>query len=396
MVPLKPPIETVQDPNLRTLIGHYHIHWLVTAPRAESRAYNPVAGSSEGDQHRVGLAVESDGFVDCLDAAPGHTRLHSATPQLRPADVVFRRRRVPPPHGVLRHRATGYIGGHVARQLVDDGHEVIALARTPSNADDLHDLGATVVEGDITEKASLREPMAGVDGVFHIAGWCDVGVTDPGERINVDGTRNVLAVMDELDVPKGVYTSTFAVNSDTGGRVVDEEYVYAGPHLTAYDRTKWQAHYEVAAPMVEAGLPEQPPGLPGVAPPLGGRSDASFERRFLENARLEGPLQAGRENGPQLLATVRRENTASSSIALSTRLWSRRSTSRSSLLISQAESLRPRSSLPSPRRSRSKKSLGSWWATNRMWSFSSSTSTVHSGYDSSAVQRPSNTPSNPS
>lgn len=153
--------------------------------------------------------------------------------------------------------ATGFIGGHVARQLLDEGHDVVALARTPSSAGDLEAAGATVVEGDITEKETLQAPMEGVDGVFHIAGWYDVGAEDPslGERINVEGTRNVLEVMDELDVPKGVYTSTLAVNSDTNGVAVDEDYRYAGPHLTAYDRTKWQAHYEVAEPMVEDGLP---------------------------------------------------------------------------------------------------------------------------------------------
>jgi nucleoside-diphosphate-sugar epimerase len=153
--------------------------------------------------------------------------------------------------------ATGFVGGHVARQLLDDGHDVVALARTPSDAGDLEVAGATVVEGDVTERETLRDPMRGVDGVFHVAGWYEVGAADPspGERVNVDGTRNVLAVMDALDVPKGVYTSTLAVNSDTGGDVVDEGYRHAGPHLTAYDRTKWEAHYEVAAPMIERGLP---------------------------------------------------------------------------------------------------------------------------------------------
>ncbi|WP_436935328.1 NAD-dependent epimerase/dehydratase family protein [Halovenus marina] len=153
--------------------------------------------------------------------------------------------------------ATGFIGSHVARQLLNDGHDIVVLARTPASAADLEAAGATVVEGDITKKETLRDPMDGVDGVFHIAGWYDVGVTDPavGERINVEGTRNVFDVMDALDVPKGVYTSTLAVNSDTGGVVVNEDYYYAGSHLTAYDWTKWKAHYEVAEPMVADGLP---------------------------------------------------------------------------------------------------------------------------------------------
>ena len=153
--------------------------------------------------------------------------------------------------------ATGFVGGHVARQLLADGHEVVALARTPSTATDLEAAGARVVEGDITDRESMHESMTGVDGLFHVAGWYDVGADDPtlGERINVEGTRTVLELMAELDVPKGVYTSTLAVNSDTDGQLVDEDYTYVGPHLTEYDRTKWAAHREVAEPMVRDGLP---------------------------------------------------------------------------------------------------------------------------------------------
>src|SRR5256712_10948718 len=99
--------------------------------------------------------------------------------------------------------------------------------------------------------------MAGVDGVFHIAGWYKIGSKDPseGERINVAGTRNVLSAMKELRVPKGVYTSTLAVFSDTHGQLVDETYRHRSPWLTEYDRTKWIAHYEIAEPMIRAGLP---------------------------------------------------------------------------------------------------------------------------------------------
>jgi nucleoside-diphosphate-sugar epimerase len=61
--------------------------------------------------------------------------------------------------------------------------------------------------------------------------------------------------MRELEVPKGVYTSTLAVFGDTQGQVVDETYRYDGPHISEYDRTKWLAHYEVALPLMQAGLP---------------------------------------------------------------------------------------------------------------------------------------------
>jgi len=151
--------------------------------------------------------------------------------------------------------ATGFIGGRVAQQLIGAGHEVIALVRSKSKAQELAQLGVALTEGDITDKQSMRRPMTGVDGVYHIAAWYKIGARDKSvaERINVEGTRNVLELMKELNVPKGVYTSTLAVNSDTGGRVVDESYRFDGEHLSEYDKTKWRAHYEVALPMMRAG-----------------------------------------------------------------------------------------------------------------------------------------------
>jgi nucleoside-diphosphate-sugar epimerase len=153
--------------------------------------------------------------------------------------------------------ATGFVGGALVDLLLEEGHEVVAIVRTPGKARDLESRGVELVVGDVTDTESMRPTFEGVDGVFHLAAWYEVAPADPRgmERINVDGTRNVLELVDELAVPKVVYTSTLAVFSDTDGVLVDEKYRYYGPHLTEYDRTKWVAHYEVAEPMAEAGLP---------------------------------------------------------------------------------------------------------------------------------------------
>ena len=153
--------------------------------------------------------------------------------------------------------ATGFVGGRVVRQLVAAGHEVAAVVRDPARAGELAELGVALHRGDVTDRESMRAPMAGADGVFHIAGWYKVGQRDArdGLRVNVAGTYNTLRLMRELGIPRGVYTSTLAVFSDTHGRLVDETYRYDGPHLSEYDRTKWIAHYEVADPLIEAGLP---------------------------------------------------------------------------------------------------------------------------------------------
>jgi nucleoside-diphosphate-sugar epimerase len=152
--------------------------------------------------------------------------------------------------------ATGFLGGELVAQLVEEGHDVVALARTPADADRLHDLGVDVVEGDVTHRDSLREPMAGVDGVFHAAAIYRLGVDDADflHDVNVQGTRNVLELVDELEIPKAVYTSTLAVNSDTDGVLVDETYRFDGDHLSVYDRTKAAAH-DVATELADAGVP---------------------------------------------------------------------------------------------------------------------------------------------
>jgi nucleoside-diphosphate-sugar epimerase len=152
--------------------------------------------------------------------------------------------------------ATGFIGGVLARQLREAGHEVIAVVRTPAKAQELAELGMTLHQGDVTDKESMRKPMTAVDGVFHVAGWYKVGVRDKSQAyaVNVEGTRNVLELMKELKIPKGVYTSTLAVNSDTHGVEVDETYHFTGKHLSIYDQTKAEAH-DLGVKMMQEGLP---------------------------------------------------------------------------------------------------------------------------------------------
>lgn len=164
---------------------------------------------------------------------------------------------------------TGFIGTNVVEQLVEEGHDVVVATRSRSNANHLPDT-VEVVEADITDKENLREPMAGVDGVFHIAAWFYIGpgprYREKAKRINLEGTRNVLELIDELDIPKGVYTSTIGVYGDTGGEVVDETHTPDDPGLCVYFRTKWRAHYEIARPMMDDGLPlvvVQPGGVFG-------------------------------------------------------------------------------------------------------------------------------------
>jgi nucleoside-diphosphate-sugar epimerase len=152
--------------------------------------------------------------------------------------------------------ATGFLGGVIVRQLLAQGHQTNIVVRSPDKARELGSLGAKVFAGDVTNKESMRPAMQNMDGVFHVAGWYKIGTHDKsdGEKVNIQGTRNVLELMKELSIHKGVYTSTLAVNSDTHGQLVDETYHFTGTHLSEYDRTKAIAH-EIAKQMIADGLP---------------------------------------------------------------------------------------------------------------------------------------------
>ena len=171
--------------------------------------------------------------------------------------------------------ATGFLGGALARALLAAGHDVAALVRDPGRAAELAGRGALLVPGDLHDQPALRSLLDGADGFFHVAGWFKLGDAHPEEatRTNVAGTRTALQVALDAGVPRVVYTSTLAVNSDTGGAVVDETYRFSGSYESVYSRTKAQAH-EVARQLAAAGAPVVTvmPGLiygPGDASPTG-------------------------------------------------------------------------------------------------------------------------------
>jgi dihydroflavonol-4-reductase len=139
--------------------------------------------------------------------------------------------------------ATGFVGGALAAQLRAAGHGVRALVRDPARAGSLDALGVELVPGDLGDPVALTALCDGTDGLFHVAGWYKLGSRTPedGERINVEGTRAALAAARDAGI-RTVHTSTLAINSDTGGHLVDEDYRFTGTHISTYDRTKAHAH----------------------------------------------------------------------------------------------------------------------------------------------------------
>lgn len=108
--------------------------------------------------------------------------------------------------------ASGFVGSHVARELHRQGWQVDVLVRPTSSLEDIRDVPATVHTGDIVDAASVRAAMPkGVDGVFHVAASVNIWSRNNEEqtRINMEGTRNLLAVAEAAGAGRFVHTSSF-------------------------------------------------------------------------------------------------------------------------------------------------------------------------------------------
>ena len=108
--------------------------------------------------------------------------------------------------------ATGFVGSHVARLLVERGEAVRVLVRPTSHLQPLEALAAERVEGDLRDKTSLARALSGVRRVFHVAADYRLWSRRPEEiyESNVTGTRNLLEAARDAGVERFVYTSTVA------------------------------------------------------------------------------------------------------------------------------------------------------------------------------------------
>jgi dihydroflavonol-4-reductase len=126
--------------------------------------------------------------------------------------------------------ATGFLGEHLCRELVERGHRVVGLARTKSAV--LADLGVEHVRGDVLSGPELDQALDGVVAVFHLAGAVSRDPYDAQRmmRLHVDGTRRVLERM--AAAPSKVTRMVLASTSGTIGvskeeEIIDERAPYA-------------------------------------------------------------------------------------------------------------------------------------------------------------------------
>lgn len=159
---------------------------------------------------------------------------------------------------VLITGATGFLGAHLCRRMVADGHDVRVLCRATSAMDALDGLAVERVQGDVTDRSSVLTAARDRDWVIHAAARLGDGNEGAEEqwRVNVDGTRQVVQACLEQGVRRLLHVSSVAAIGipECPAKPVDEDFPFnlknQGP---SYHVSKWQAEQLVLAG-VEGGL----------------------------------------------------------------------------------------------------------------------------------------------
>ncbi|MCA9237855.1 MAG: NAD-dependent epimerase/dehydratase family protein [Planctomycetales bacterium] len=145
----------------------------------------------------------------------------------------------------------GFLGRAIVEQSVARGDRVRSLAR--GTYPQLAELGVECVRGDVSNPAAAEAACRGVECVIHTAAIAGVRMQrEPYDRINLNGTQNIIAACRAAGVPRLVYTSspsvTFAGEDQRG---VDESAPLAVEWLEAhrswYSASKARAEAEVLA-----------------------------------------------------------------------------------------------------------------------------------------------------
>lgn len=154
--------------------------------------------------------------------------------------------------------ATGFIGSHIARALINRGFKVRTLARKNSRLDNLAGLPVEICYGDLLDTPSLKNGISGCPHVYHAAANYVLWSKDPDElyRINVEGTKNVFEACLFHGVERIVYTSSVgALGIPKNGTPGDERTpVSLDDMIGHYKRSKFLAEEE-AMQYAKRGLP---------------------------------------------------------------------------------------------------------------------------------------------
>jgi dihydroflavonol-4-reductase len=156
---------------------------------------------------------------------------------------------------VLVTGGTGMVGYCIVQSLLARGHHVRALVRSPDKGRAVLPAACELVQGDVTAPASLAPAADGCEWVFHAAGFPEQWMRDPAtfDRINAEGTANMVAAARAAGAKRFVLTSTIDVFRWRTGETYDESELDPEPKQTPYERSKQRAD-QIVVEAVDGGL----------------------------------------------------------------------------------------------------------------------------------------------
>jgi dihydroflavonol-4-reductase len=153
--------------------------------------------------------------------------------------------------------AAGFLGSHIARQLVARGENVRVMLRPSSQNRAIADLPLEYVTGDLRDPASLDRAMKSIRRVFHAAADYRLWARHSQDIYdsNVGGTKNILAAAKRAGVEQFIYTSTVAtIAVDRPAQPNESTDSKLEEMIGHYKRSKWMAERE-ALNAAKEGLP---------------------------------------------------------------------------------------------------------------------------------------------
>jgi len=155
---------------------------------------------------------------------------------------------------ILVTGAGGFLGSHVAERLLEQGHEVRALARRENIPGWLVKRGAEVVAGDVTDASSRAHICRGCDAVVHAAALVtEVAVPDTEYfRVNAEGSESLAREAARAGVRRFVYVSSTSVHRPNSGKALDVKTAIEPGDV--YAQSKAEAERRLARVAAETAL----------------------------------------------------------------------------------------------------------------------------------------------
>jgi 2-alkyl-3-oxoalkanoate reductase len=152
--------------------------------------------------------------------------------------------------------ATGFVGSHLVEACTGRGWNVRALVRSSSDTSILERHKATLIRGDLTDSAAVREALQGVEVVLHCAAKVgDWGPVEEYRAVNVEALRGLLDACRNLSIQRFVHFSSLGVYAARHHYGTDENEPLPQQHMDGYTQTKVESEQLVLSYYREYKLP---------------------------------------------------------------------------------------------------------------------------------------------